>query len=149
MNKKRGNVYIAVGLLVLIILLFATFLLYYQVNVIVASIRKDLYYATRNAILSLDIQELSYSKYIIDTQKAQEIVEELLRKNYIKDNGSITKIEILDMQAESTDENIIITNKIKVKFKSVINLMGDNNHEFEINETIKISLMEYNEGKNE
>ena len=149
MNKKKGNVYITVGLLVLIIILFATFLLYYQVNIIVVSIRKDLYYATRNAILSLDTQELSYRKYIIDTQKAQEIVEELLRKNYIKDNGSVTKIEILDMRAECTDKNIVITNKIKVKFKSVINIIGDNNHEFEINETIKISLMEYSEEKHE
>ena len=149
MNRKKGNVYIAVGLLVLIIILFATFLLYYQVNIIVTSIRKDLYYATRDAILSLDTVELSYSKYVIDIQKAKSIVEEILIKNYIKDDGSITKIKVLDMQATCAEEYIAITTKIEVEFKSVINLTGDNNHRFKINETIKISLMEYNGEKYE
>ena len=149
MSDKKGNVYITIGLLVLIIILFATFLMYYQVNVIVTSIRKDLYYATKNTILSLDIQELSYGRYLIDIQRAKEMIEEILRKNYSKDNGSITKINIVDIQVQDTNENIVITTEIKVGFQSVINLMGNNNHTFKMKETIKISLMEYNEEKHE
>ena len=80
-NKNQGNVFVAIGILVLIIIFFATFLIYYQVNILLQSIRKDLYYASNSAILSFDTQELSYRNYAADEEKTKEVIECILNKN--------------------------------------------------------------------
>ncbi len=144
-NKKQGNVFVAIGILVLIIIFFATFLIYYQVNILVQSIRKDLYYASNSAILSFDIQELSYRNYAADEEKTKEVIECILNKNYTEKEGSITKISITDLDIEYMQDGVVITTQIQVKFKSVINLLGKNEHEFKMNEKVKLSLMNYNE----
>lgn len=148
-NKKRGNVFIAIGILVLIIVFFATFLVYYQVNILIQNVRKDLYYASNNAILSFDTQELSYRNYIVDAEKTKEVIEYILNKNYTETGGSITEIAITDLNIQYIQDNVVITTQIRVKFKSVINLMGENEHGFKMNESIKISLMDYKEEKYE
>lgn len=144
-NKKQGSVFVAIGILVLIIIFFATFLIYYQVNILVQSIRKDLYYASNSAILSFDIQELSYRNYTVNEEQAKQIIEYILNKNYTEKEGSITEISITDLDIEYMQDGVVITTQIQVKFKSVINLLGKNEHEFKMNEKVKLSLMNYNE----
>lgn len=145
MNRraKQGNVFIFVGIVVLMIILFVTFIVYYQVNIIAESIRKDLFYASKDAILAFNIQELSYGKYMVDTNKSKEVIEYILNKNYVSDNSSVTKIKIMDIKINTTTSDVVIKVEIKVKFKSIINISGEYEHEFKMKENIKISLMNY------
>ena len=54
-NRKKGNVFISTGILLLIIIIAISMLLYYQVNIIAEGIRKDLFYASNTAILAFKI----------------------------------------------------------------------------------------------
>ena len=117
--------------------------MYYQINILVQNIRKDLYYTCNNAILSFDTKELSYRNYTVDEEKTKEVIEDVLNKNYIEAEGSIIKISITDLDVEYMQDSVIIAIQIQVRFKSVINLTGTNEHEFEMSEQVKISLMNY------
>lgn len=139
-NKKGNiNIFIPLGIILLITIFVAIFLAYYQVNIIADNIRKDLFYISNNAILAFNQQDLAYGKYTLDEQKAKEIIEEILNKNY--QNGSVLKISII--QLDQIENNQILI-KIKVRFKSFITLFGRNQYEFIMTETVKISLMKYN-----
>lgn len=141
--KKRGNVFISVGLIVLVIIFVVTFLVYYQVNIITDNVRQDLFYASNNAILSFDTQDLSYKKYTVDENKTKKVIEYLLNKNYTETEGSITKIEITDLDIIYEQDKVRLDTQVQVTFKSVINLAGENEHSFEMNENIKIALLDY------
>lgn len=144
---KQGNVFIPIGFMVLIIIFASIVLVYYQVNIITENIRKDLFYASNSAILSLDLQDLAYKKYTIDEVKAKQVIEYLLNKNYTETQGSITEIKVADLKINNYDDKVDLDVIIKVKFNSVINLMGKNEHEFKMKENIKISLMDYKGGE--
>ena len=132
--KKQGNVFIPVGFAVLIIIFAAIFLVYYQINIIVESVRQDLYYATKNAILSFDTQELSFKKYKGDSYIAKQIIEGVLNKNYTEAKGSVNKIEITSLQIIHGQNAVIVNVQVRVVFRSVINIVGKNEHEFKMNE---------------
>ena len=145
--RKQGNVFIPIGLVVLVITFASIVLVYYQVNIITENIRKDLYYASNSAILSFDLQDLSYKKYTVDETKTKQVIEYLLNKNYTETQGSITEIKVVDLKINYLKDYVNLDVGIKVKFNSVINLMGKNEHEFRMNENIKISLMDYEMGE--
>lgn len=141
--KKQGSVFISVGLVVLVIIFAVTFLVYYQVNIIAENVRHDLFYASNNAILSFDTQDLAYKKYTVDENKTKQVIEYLLNKNYTETEGSITKIEITDLDVIYEPDKVRLDTQVKVTFKSVINLAGENEHSFKMNENIKIALLDY------
>ena len=142
-KQKQGNIFIPIGLVVLVILFATIFLVYYQLNVIIENVRKDLFYASNNAILSFDTQDLAYKKYTIDKNKTKQVIENILNKNYTEIEGSVTKIEIIDLDIVQKENKVYLSINVKVTFKSVINLAGENEHEFKMNENIKISLLDY------
>lgn len=141
--KKQGNIFISVGLIVLVIIFAVTFFVYYQVNIITENVRQDLFYASSNAILSFDMQDLSYKKYTVDENKTKEVIEYLLNKNYTETEGSISKIEITDLDVIYEQDKVRLDTQVQVTFKSVINLAGENEHSFKMNENIKIALLDY------
>lgn len=145
--KKQGNVFIPIGLVVLVIIFASIVLVYYQINIITENIRKDLYYASTSAILSFDLQDLSYKKYTVDETKTKQVIEYLLNKNYTETKGSITEIKVADLKINYLKDYVNLDVGIKVKFNSVINIMGKNEHEFKMNENIKIALMDYEIGE--
>ena len=145
--KKQGNVFIPIGLVVLVIIFASIVLVYYQINIITENIRKDLYYASTSAILSFDLQDLSYKKYTVDETKTKQVIEYLLNKNYTETKGSITEIKVSDLKINYLKDYVNLDVGIKVKFNSVINIMGKNEHEFKMNENIKIALMDYEIGE--
>lgn len=141
--SKRGNVFIPIGIAVIIIIFATIALVYYQVNIIIENVRRDLFYAANNAILSFDTQELAYKKYTVDESQTKEIIEYILNKNYTEGEGSITKVEITDLEVSNTQDKVNLKIQVKVTFNSVVSIAGKNEHSFKMNEDIKISLMDY------
>lgn len=140
-KNKQGNMVIAVGLIVLVLIFAVTFLLYYQVNIITESIRQDLFYVSNSSLLSFDTSDLAYGKYTVDETKTKEIMENLLNKNY--QNGSVKEIKITNLDIAYEQDKVRLDTEIKVKFKSVITIGGKNEHEFKMKEQVKIALLEY------
>lgn len=140
---KKGNVFIAIGLLVVMIIFTAMVLVICELNIIVKTVRQDLYYATKNALLSCDVNELSYNNYDININRTREIIQELLNKNHEGLSDSINKIEILDIDVKNVSKSLAINVKVKIYFRSVINLAGKNNYSFELKEELKFSPLEY------
>ena len=143
---KSGNIFVAVGLIVLIIIFIGVFMVYYQVNIIVTTVRKDLFYAVNHAILSFDVQDLSYKKYTVNKERAEEVIQEILNQNYKSTSGGIISVGINELEIIHGKDKVEVCVLVKVRFKSVINLMGDNEHEFKMAENIKISLLQYGMG---
>ena len=141
-KNKQGNMVIAVGLIVLVLIFAVTFLLYYQVNIISESIRGDLFYVSNSSLLSFDTSDLSYGKYTVDENKTKEIIEYLLNKNY--QSGSVKEIKITNLDVTYVHDKVRLDTEIKVKFESVITIGGKNEHEFKMKEQVKIALLEYN-----
>lgn len=141
--KKRGSLFIATGVIVLIIILASVFLVYYQLNVILETVRQDLFYAAKNAIHSFDLQDLAYKKYTVDENQTKEIIEYLLNKNYTENNGAITKIEVKKIDIQMVGNKVNLKIQIEVNFNSVIAVLGNKEHSFRMNETVKIALMDY------
>lgn len=141
-KNKQGNMVIAVGLIVLVLIFAVTFLLYYQINIITESIRQDLFYVSNSSLLSFDRSDLAYGKYTVDVNKTKEIMEDLLNKNY--QNGSVKEIKITNLDVTYGQDKVKLDTEIKVKFRSVITIGGNNEHEFKMKEQVKIALLEYN-----
>ncbi len=140
-KNKQGNMIIAVGLIVLVLIFAVTFLLYYQINIITDSIRQDLFYVSNSSLLSFDTSDLSYAKYTVDVNKTKEIMEYLLNKNY--QNDSVKEIKITNLDVIYEQDKVRLDTEIKVKFKSVVTIGGKNEHEFKMKEQVKIALLEY------
>ena len=138
-----NNIFISIGLFALVVAFTTIFLVYYQVNIIVQTVRQDLYYASNNAILSFDVQDLSYRKYTVNMAQAKETIESLLNKNYTQSGGSIKKIQITNLDTKYEQDKVNLDVEVQVTFRSVINLVGENEHKFKLNENIKISLLKY------
>jgi len=145
MNKyiinKKGNVFIPIGLVILVIIFVTVFLMYYQVNIIIENVRRDLFYASNNAILSFDIKDLAYRKYTVDKEQTKQIIEYILNKNYA--DSDITKVQVTNLEILNEQNKIHLKIQVQVTFKSVINIAGKSEHDFKMNENIKISLMDY------
>lgn len=144
---KQGNVFISVGIIILVIIFVITFLLYCQVNIVIENVRQDLFYASNNALLSFDAQELSYNKYMIDEAKIKQIIESILNKNYAQTEGGITKIQVIQLDILNEQDKVNIKIQVEVNFESVINIAGKNEHSFKMYEDIRISLLEYSKGE--
>lgn len=147
-NKKRkatkqGNVFIPIGIIVLVIIFATIFLVYCQVNIIIDNIRHDLFYASNNAILSFDLQDLAHKKYTVDVNQTKDIIEYILNKNYTEADGGITKIEITDLKVVNSRQKVTLKIQVQVTFDSVINIAGKREHSFKMIEEVGISLMEY------
>jgi len=140
-KNKQGNMIIAVGLIVLVLIFAVTFLLYYQVNIITESIRQDLFYVSNSSLLSFDTSDLAYGKYTVDENKTKEIIEYLLNKNY--QSGSVKEIKITNLDVTYEQDKVRLDAEIKVKFESIITIGGKNEHEFKMKEKVKIALLEY------
>ena len=141
-KNKQGNMVIAVGLMVLILIFAVAFLLYYQINIITESIRQDLFYVSNSSLLSFDTSDLSYGKYTVDENKTKEMMEYLLNRNY--QNGSVKEIRITNLDIIYEQDKVRLDTEIKVKFKSVVTISGKDEHEFKMKEQVKIALLEYN-----
>ncbi len=145
-TRKQGNVFIPIGIIVLVIIFATVFLVQYQLNIIIENVRHDLFYASNNAILSFDLQDLAYKKYTIDKNQTKQIIEYILNKNYTETKGSITKIRVLDLKITNKLDKVNIKTQVEVTFNSVINVAGKNEHSFKMNDEINISLLEYKQG---
>ena len=146
-NSKQGNVIVVIGIYILIIIFLTVFLVKYQTNIIIENIKLDLFYAARGAILAFNNQELVYRQYEIDENKTRSIIQEVLERNYLKENGSVNNITIVDLQIRYEKEYVKVFVEVEVTFRSVVNLFGKNEHKFKVKEEVKISLMEYKTGE--
>ncbi len=146
-NSKQGNVIVVIGIYILIIIFLTVFLVKYQTNIIIENIKLDLFYAARGAILAFNNQELVYRQYEIDENKTRSIIQEVLERNYLKENGSVNNITIVDLQIRYEKEYVKVFVEAEVIFRGVVNLFGKNEHKFKVKEEVKISLMEYKTGE--
>ena len=146
-NSKQGNVIVVIGIYILIIIFLTVFLVKYQTNIIIENIKLDLFYAARGAILAFNNQELIYRQYEIDGNKTRSIIQEVLERNYLKENGSVNNITIVDLQIRYEKEYVKVFVEAEVIFRGVVNLFGKNEHKFKVKEEVKISLMEYKTGE--
>lgn len=145
--KKSGNIFILVGIVIIVVIFASTVLLYFQINIITENIRHDLFYAASSSRISFDVQDLAYRKYTINKEITKEVIEDILNKNYIKTGGSVTKLEITRLDIEEINNKVNLKIQLKVTFKSVINIDSKAEHSFKMNEEIKIYLMDYTKGE--
>lgn len=144
---KQGNVIVVIGVYILIIIFLTVFLVKYQTNIIIENIRLDLFYAARETILAFNNQELAYRQYEVDENKTRSIIQEILEQNYLKENGSVTNINVVDIKIQYKEKFAKVYVEVEVTFRSVVNLFGKNEHKFKVKEEVKISLMEYKTGE--
>lgn len=139
-----NNLLVAIGLMLLVIVFVVIFFSYYQINIIVQTLRQDLYYAAKNTILSFESKDLSYGKYTINDVKAKEIMQYILDKNYTQnEGGSINKVEVTNLDILNKENKIELSVEVKVSFTSVVNLFGKNKYNFKMKENINLSLLQY------
>lgn len=140
---KQGNIVIALGITVILVIFCAIFLVQYQLNIIIDNVRRDLFYSCNSGVLSFDLEDLGYRKYTIDEYKMKETLQYILNKNYTEERGSITNIDVIALNANLNKDKVELDVKIKVRFRSVVNLFGENSHTFTMKENVKIALMKY------
>ena len=142
MNRKNGNVVATLGIIITVTIFLCFFLLYYQINTISNSIKKDLFYISNNIIIAMDKEELLFGNYSINTEKSREVIQELLRKNHEK--GYVKEITIKDLSFDINSRDIVIHITVKIKFTPLIYVGSKSEHEFTLKEDTKISLLKYN-----
>lgn len=141
--KKKGNVIVVLGIIIMIIVIVAGFFVTYQLNIIISSVKKDLFYISNNALVAMDFTELSYGVYKINMDRTKEIMEELLNKN--KHIG-INKVTIKEIELMYKLGEPHILSKIQVDFTPVINIGNKTSYTFELQENVAISLLQYGGG---
>lgn len=138
------NVFVPLGIAFLAIIFAGMFLGYFQINMVTAALRKNLYFLANNAIVAMDNQELSYGVYSIDLEKAKNIIQDLLNKTY-KDNTFIKEIKVTNISFKE-QEIPKLSLEVEVKFIPVIKAQGKEQYKFTMKEEVKMSLMTYNKG---
>lgn len=156
MNKKKGELLVVAIILialVLVLLLGAVSIQYFQINNTLTDIKANLFYICQNAIVAFS-DELGFEVYNIDVLRLKNVVSEILTKDYINGRTDITAINI--------DEIYLVTNEseclshtsgnystpfihivISVEFNPVIKFNGVNTRKIGIHQDVKLSLMVY------
>lgn len=156
MNKKKGELLIVAVIiiaLVLVLVLGAVSIQYFQINNTLTDIKANLFYICQNAIIAFS-DELGFEVYNIDVLRLKNVVSELLTKNYINGRTDITAINI--------DEIYLVTNEseclshtgksystpfihivISIEFNPVIKFNSVNTRKISIHQDVKLSLMVY------
>ena len=142
MNKK-GNVLALIGIIMLVIILLAMFILQYQINVIVRSIRNDLFYISNNVIVAMDKEELFLANYMINNENARMIIQDLMNKNHVREGGYIKAIKVVDAYFNTKNKVPSMYVEIKVTFKPLIKIGNKSEYEFTMKENAMISLLQY------
>lgn len=95
MKYKKGSIEITIMMIFIIIiciLLTVVYLLYWQVNTVLSSMKVDIFYICQNSYFSLNKEELAYSNYEIDLELLNEKITKLLKLNYYNNNVKINNI---------------------------------------------------------
>ena len=142
MNNKKGNIIASLGIIITIVIILSFFLLYYQINTISNSIRKDLFYISNNLVIGMDKEELFLGNYKINIDKSKTIIESLLKKNHIK--GYVKDIIIEKISFDKDDNKIIVHITINVKFVPLIAIGSKREYHFKLKDDTRISLLMYN-----
>lgn len=141
-KNKRGNlnVFISIGIILMLTILTVFFLVYFQINVIANNVRQNLFYSANNAILAMNVQSLAYGKYNMDIHYAKELIEDLLNKNA---QGAISNIEVKSLKLENIEGGPNLYAQVVVKFKTIVNFGNDNEYKITMQDTVPISLLKY------
>lgn len=120
-KSKRGNVeiiFLTIFVVILLIILSATYICYLQINSIIYPIKQDLFYIVQNSYFSLDKEELSYSNYEINEVELRMKIDRIISLNYPNKNVKIENVsfnkltETVDIEIEIILRPIILSNKI-------------------------------------
>ena len=141
-KNKSGNlnVFISIGIILMLTILTVFFLVYFQINVIANNVRQNLFYSANNAILAMNVQSLAYGKYNMDIHYAKELIEDLLNKNA---QGAISNIEVKSLKLENIEGGPNLYAQVVVKFKTIVNFGNDNEYKITMQDTVPISLLKY------
>ena len=141
-KNKIGNlnVFISIGIILMLTILTVFFLVYFQINVIANNVRQNLFYSANNAILAMNVQSLAYGKYNMDIHYAKELIEDLLNKNA---QGAISNIEVKSLKLENIEGGPNLYAQVVVKFKTIVNFGNDNEYKITMQDTVPISLLKY------
>lgn len=156
MNKKKGELLIIsviIIALVLVLLLGAVSIQYFQINNTLTDIKANLFYICQNAIVAFS-DELGFEIYNIDVLRLKSVVSELLAKNYINGRTDITEINIDEIYLVTSESECLshtggnystpfIHIVISIEFNPVINFGGINARKISIHQDVKLSLMVY------
>jgi len=146
---------INIGIILLLMSLFAIFITYTQFINTVINIKNDLYYITQNGILSANKESLSLYNYEINLNTLKKNIEDILIKNYVKNGGAINNIKVKNIAIYIDSSEVflhtrgrykkpIIHIEIEVKFVPVIKKINAIlTHNIIVHEDVKISMLEY------
>ena len=142
MNLKNGKkgvviVYIMMLFLMLMLICIVSIIIFkMQISSKIFSIKKDLFYISQNCQMALDKNSLSYFEYKVDDKKINEIVKELLNKNY---NGNV-KLQ----SAKYNQSNNTINISVKVDIIPILNITNIESISIPITVSYKLKMMEVN-----
>lgn len=147
--RKKGhvNIFIPIGILLLVIVFVITFLIYFQVSTIINSVKKELFYIANNALIAMDEEALAYNDYNIDLNKMRYIIQNLLDRNKQR---NVNRVSIMDLRFNSNNKKPHLYIKVKVEFKPIVNIFSKESYSFKLQDEVMIALLNYNSGaKNE
>lgn len=155
-NEKRGavNIFIPLGIVIIMIVLFSIFLTYYQVTVIINGIKQDLFYILQNSIIGCEQEGLKLGEYIPNNVQIYNAIESVITKNYIKEKSSIIDMKIEELNfITNSEEASVHTNgrinesmvhvRIKIKFKPIIKFENKEVYDVILHEDVKVSFLKY------
>lgn len=157
-SRKLGNINISVFVIIaifIILILFAFCINYVQLTSTIMNIKNDLYNIAQNGIIANNKEDLALNSYKADETRMKGYIQNVLSKNYIRDNGYIKRIIIEECNAILDKENVvkhtngrydetIIHLKIGIVFKPIIKMKGIYNEIYvNIHEDVKSTLLQY------
>lgn len=141
MNKKGFvNVFITIGIVILIFVLLTCFMIYFQINHIKTKIKNEMQYIIYDSVVAINKDKASLGVYSVDKSKLENVISGWC-KNKEKDIAYAKQISVKEVTVYSKEKSVNIKVKLNVKLKPIINIGKE--IETTITEEYDISLLKY------
>lgn len=157
-RKKLGNISISVltiFAMIVIVIIFVFSISYVQITSTILNIKNDLYNIAQNGIVANNKTELALNNYIVENTQMKNYIQDILEKSYIRSNGYITSVQVVECNIIQNKSEIISHTKgrydktiihltIKMDFIPIIKIRGFREEvSIYIHEDVKAVLLQY------
>lgn len=122
MNKKGFvNVFITLGVALILIIIIISFFIYFQINLVQTKIKNDLNFAIYDGIVAINRNEFGLGSYSIDKIVFENIITNWC-ENVKKDIPWVIEAKIMDITIFNGANEINLSVKLSIKFTPVIKI---------------------------
>lgn len=146
MENKKGfvNVFITIGVVVVIFVLIACFMTYFQVNHIRTKVINELQYTIYNSIVAVNKEDINLGVYSVDKSSLEQVIS-VWCKNQIKETVYIKDMNIKDITISKKEKGVNIKVSLDVVFEPIIHFT--NSIRTTVTSDYDLSLLEYERNK--